>query len=119
MKINIESTKTTVIVQTGEVKVSGKTEIKSEILKSSVLGSCVAVAAIDLKNKVGGLAHVLLPGKAPEQEAIKTKYAFNAIDALCNEMSSLGADVTSMIVCIAGGAKMAGGGGGGRRNWKK
>ena len=69
-------------VNTGEVKVSKK----DVILKSAAIGSCVVIAAYDKKKKVGSLAHIMLPGKAPKSSEEKTRYAANAIDELIEKI---------------------------------
>ena len=74
-------------VNTGEVKVS----TEGTILRSVAIGSCVAVATINFKRKIGGMAHIMLPGIAPLQSLEKTKYAFDGIEQLLNRM---GVEVT-------------------------
>ena len=55
-------------VATAEVKVG----TKNKILVSSAIGSCVTVVAVYIKNKVVGIAQVLLPGKSTYlQEMLK------------------------------------------------
>ena len=39
------------------------------IIRVSALGSCIAVIMHDKKNKIGGIAHIMLPGKSPESRA--------------------------------------------------
>lgn len=52
--------------QTTEYVLSGQivTGSKDRILTSTPLGSCVAVVAYDAKNKMGGMAHIMLPEKS-------------------------------------------------------
>ncbi|OGF45280.1 MAG: hypothetical protein A2231_11150 [Candidatus Firestonebacteria bacterium RIFOXYA2_FULL_40_8] len=89
-------------VLTGEVK----TGRDKKILVSSAIGSCVAVVAIDVKKKVGGMAHIMLPGKAPAEKSFKTRYAFNALAGLFSKMRKLGAVKNNIKVFIAGGANV-------------
>ena len=56
------------------------------VLASNGIGSCVAVVALDIERRVGGIAHVMLPGKAPAKEARKTKYALDALEALLEKL---------------------------------
>lgn len=92
-------------VNTGEIKVSSK----PVILRALALGSCVAVVAYDKINKIGGLAHVMLPGKSPNKEKIeKTKYAENAIDTLLTSMQNLGSNRADIGISLVGGANMFG-----------
>ncbi|MEA3444390.1 MAG: hypothetical protein U9R19_06640 [Bacteroidota bacterium] len=56
-----------IFVQTGEVK----TGTKGELIKTSAIGSCIAIAAFDLKTHIGGMAHIMLSGYAPENKTSK------------------------------------------------
>jgi chemotaxis protein CheD len=90
-------------VQTGEVN----TGTKGTILRSSAIGSCVVVAAYDLKAQIGGLAHIMLPGKAPENTNYqKTRYANDAIEDLINKINLNGAEDNNIEVCLIGGANV-------------
>ncbi|HHE37811.1 MAG TPA: hypothetical protein ENL20_04480 [Candidatus Cloacimonetes bacterium] len=92
-----------IYAQTGEVK-SGK---KDTILRSSAIGSCLAIAAYDKNIQVGALAHVMLPGKAPEHKKNqKTRYAADALDELIRKMDLLGSKEKNIEVCLAGGANV-------------
>lgn len=91
-------------VQTGEVKVSrGKI-----ILRSSAVGSCVVVVAYDAKLKVGGLAHIMLPGIAPagRKASERSKYAVNGINAMLAKMTRLGCSRDDIGVVLVGGANV-------------
>lgn len=71
------------------------------------LGSCVAVSLYDRNNKIGGLAHVMLPSsRAYSKFFIKGKYADTAIEALIEEMLLFGADLTAIQAKLVGGANM-------------
>jgi len=50
----------------------------------------------------------MLPGAAPVKKGMKTKYAFNALDALFKNMLIKGAVLNKMRVFIVGGASMLG-----------
>ncbi|OGF52395.1 MAG: hypothetical protein A2044_02035 [Candidatus Firestonebacteria bacterium GWA2_43_8] len=89
-------------VATGEVKIRRG----NKVLVATAIGSCVAVIIIDAKKKVGGMAHVMLPGKAPAGKTFKTRFAFNAIEALLKKIYKLGASKKNMKVLIAGGANV-------------
>ena len=65
-------------VSTGEVKAG----MGEAILRSTAIGSCVVIAAYNFKKKIGAMAHVMLPGAAPENSIDKTKYAAGAIEEL-------------------------------------
>lgn len=92
-----------IIVQTGEVKVG----LENDILKSSPIGSCVVVVFFDEKIVAGGMAHIMLPGKAPEKKgAIPTRYTENAIEDLLNGVIELGARKNYIKAVIAGGGNV-------------
>ena len=85
-------------VNTGEVK----TAVENGILRSSGIGSCVVVAAYNLSRKIGGMAHIMLPGIAPQQFSEKTKYAFDGIENLLKQMFEARADTNEIEVCLVG-----------------
>lgn len=95
--------KETIYVLTGEVKAGNK----SAILSSSAIGSCIVIAAYDAKEKVGALAHIMLPGKAQtNKETHKNRYAANAIEELIRRMNMLGTKGNNIEVCLVGGANV-------------
>ena len=92
-------------VDTGEVKVLPG----PAILRVMAIGSCVVVAICDRNRKVGGLAHIMLPGKSPKGNGKdKTKYAQDAIDALLSAAKKLGAETNNLEVNLVGGANILG-----------
>lgn len=81
------------------------------VLKVFGLGSCVAVALYDPGIRLGGLAHILLPGPAPgdadhQSGWNENKYADRALPALLRAMVIQGADPGRLRAKIAGGANM-------------
>ena len=92
-----------IYVLTGEVCVG----TKDELLRSSAIGSCVVVSVYDTKLQIGGLAHIMLPGKAPENTNYpKTRYAIDAIEDLISKMNSNGSKGRDNILCIVGGGNV-------------
>ncbi len=87
-----------IYVNTGEAKVSEG----EAILRAIAIGSCIVVAALDSKKKVGAMAHVMLPGKAPRQFVEKTKYAFDAIEKMLGQMLEAGSNMDDIEVCLVG-----------------
>jgi PAS domain S-box-containing protein len=77
-----------------------------DILESTPLGSCIAVCVYDSRLGVGGMAHVMLPGEAPENESEKNKYALNAVEALSHGMRQMGCEAASIDVCLIGAANV-------------
>lgn len=71
------------------------------------LGSCVGIALIDNKNKISGLAHIMLPeSKGFTNQNNPNKFADIAIPALVEKMVSIGANKRNFKAKIAGGASM-------------
>ena len=92
-----------IYVHTGEVKTSAN----GTVLKSSPIGSCIAIAAFDPLGQIGAMAHFMLPGKAPvDKDYEKAKYASNALKELITGMGMLGANKKNIEVCIVGGANV-------------
>lgn len=95
----------------GEIYKVGMADLKickcPDKLTTLGLGSCVGVAIRDPINKVGGLAHVMLP----DSNHIKNKsniykFADTAIEELVREMEEAGASKFYMVAKIVGGAQM-------------
>ena len=71
------------------------------------LGSCVGVAIRDKENKVGGLAHVMLPDSTAIRNNTNIyKFADTGITELVRLMEEKGAKRSRMVAKIAGGAQM-------------
>ena len=89
-------------VNTGEVKVGRR----KTMLRSIAIGSCIVIAAYDFRNKVGAMAHIMLPGSAPKKSSEKTKYAADAVDEMINRMTQAGAKRSDIEVCLVGGGNV-------------
>jgi chemotaxis protein CheD len=78
-------------------------------LRANALGSCVVVAAYEPQSRVGGMAHVMLPGASsgagPPGE---TKHANDAVEEMLRQMAALGAAESQVRVCLIGGANVLG-----------
>ena len=85
-------------VDTGQVAVKQG----AFILRANAIGSCIAVAAYDAKTKTAGMAHIMLPDKAPDKETFKTKYAYDSIEHLLDLMIQAGSKVADIEVCLIG-----------------
>lgn len=80
---------------------------KNGLIHSTPLGSCIAVVAYDKTTKIGGIAHIMLPGKAPtNKNGDENKYATNAIENLLFELNKLGVTNTNIEFCLVGGANV-------------
>lgn len=74
-------------VSTGEVKLLNR----RGILSAGAIGSCIAVVAFDQVRGCGGIAHVMLPGKARlNGDLQKTRYAEDAIEELFTSLDRCG-----------------------------
>lgn len=92
---------------------TGKVSVSSEpvILRVLAIGSCIAVVACDRKRKIGGLAHIMLPGRSPNEKGEeKTKYSEDAIDNLLDTAKKAGAGKEDLEVTLVGGADILGDG---------
>ena len=71
------------------------------------LGSCVGIALRDPVNKIGGLAHIMLPDSTKIQNNSSIpKFADTGIQDLVNQMVRAGAVQSRIVAKIAGGAQM-------------
>ncbi len=90
-------------VCTGEVKTSDK----GRILTASALGSCIAISIYDPQKRVGGMAHIMLPGRAPvNNSSNQSRYAENGIEDLIRQITSYGSNISRLHCIIAGGANV-------------
>jgi chemotaxis protein CheD len=82
-------------------------EVKADRAGSSIvcygLGSCIGLFLYDRVNKVGGGAHIFLPGA---DDTGSTHFAEHAFEALLQEMVSIGADLNYLRAKIIGGANL-------------
>ncbi|MBS4539871.1 chemotaxis protein CheD [Clostridium sp. D2Q-11] len=71
------------------------------------LGSCVGIAIFDRKNKIAGLAHIMLPSSLEiKNNSNKAKFADSGIELLISKMEFIGANKHNMVAKLAGGAQM-------------
>jgi len=85
-------------VDTGDVKF-GTSE---SILRSVAIGSCIAIAAYNRQNKTCAMAHVMLPGRAPENSPYPTRYTEDAVDKLLELLNGSALDSSDIEACIVG-----------------
>jgi len=99
----IPENRTEQLVSTGHLATSSK----NGVIRSTPLGSCVAVIAYDKASKTGGIAHIMLPGKSPtEEKGEENKYAENAIENLLDALINLGSKKANIKICLVGGANV-------------
>jgi chemotaxis protein CheD len=77
------------------------------ILSVHGLGSCVAIFLYAARQRVGGLAHALLPGGSrPERERTPGKFVASALEAMLRKFEDLGVDPAHLVAKLTGGASM-------------
>lgn len=81
-----------------------KTVEGSEKLISEGIGSCVVVCLRDSENKIGGLAHVVLPSKNKSNGS--AKYADNILEELLEKIKQNGGNIEDLEAKIFGGAHL-------------
>lgn len=73
----------------------------------TILGSCVAVCLYDPVAKVGGMNHILLPGRAHLKAFdMPARFGINAMELLINALMSEGADRRRIVAKVFGGARI-------------
>ena len=86
----------------GEIEVSKRT---GEELVARGLGSCIGLALIDRQSGVAGMAHIVLPESAGQNQE-PGKFADLAVPALIAQMHRAGALTRRLDAVLAGGARM-------------
>jgi len=76
------------------------------VIRSSGLGSCIGIVLFDPFNRVGGMAHAMLPKHRPGRDDNRAKYVDTAIDAMLADMEALGCSRANIVAKLAGGAQM-------------
>ena len=70
------------------------------------LGSCVAVFVYDAEARVGGMAHILLPGPPREPGEHGGRYATTGVAAVVAESIRRGARRDALLAKVTGGSRM-------------
>ncbi len=78
------------------------------LLRSTPLGSCIAVVLLDPVRAIGAMAHVMLPGPAPAHARGPdlTRHAPDAIDRMIARMRALGSSPDRLRAAFIGGANV-------------
>ncbi len=77
------------------------------VLVTLGLGSCVGICLYERREKIIGMAHIMLPSSLEiKNNSNKAKFADTAIKMLINDMIGLGANKSIITAKIAGGAQM-------------
>jgi chemotaxis protein CheD len=91
------------VVGMGEMLVTAS---PNAVLTCIGLGSCVAVCAYDSRERIGGMAHIVLPQNHGLPGNNPAKFADTAVPLLLDEMIKKGGIKSRLIIKIAGGAQM-------------
>ena len=83
-----------------------KTAKIPDILMTAGLGSCIGICIHDPIQKVGGMAHIMLPTANGNFGGNPAKYADSAVEILIENIIRLGAAKSRLRAKIAGGAQM-------------
>jgi chemotaxis protein CheD len=71
----------------------------------TLLGSCVAVCLYDRVARIGGMNHIMLPGKADMRHFDSSaRYGINAMELLINRIMALGGNRKRLVAKAFGGA---------------
>lgn len=84
----------------GEFKVTHKTDV----VFSTILGSCISACLYDIKEGVGGMNHFLLAAGSVEDQS--SRYGINAMELLVNGILKLGGTRSNLRAKIFGGGNM-------------
>lgn len=79
--------------------------VRGSFLLRTLLGSCIGLILYDLRNQVGGLAHVVLPN-SNGQVSTPGKYADTAVSELLRQIEELGGRPRQLSAKLTGGANM-------------
>ncbi len=78
---------------------------KNPTIIQTLLGSCVAVCLLDPERGIGGMNHILLPGKADlKRFDASARYGINAMELLINKIMGLGGNRSQLVAKVFGGA---------------
>jgi chemotaxis protein CheD len=78
---------------------------RGEMLLTSGLGSCVAIAVHDEEQTLGGLLHAMLP-EAPSDVDKPAKYVDTGLEELLDALEAEGANRESLSAKLVGGSSM-------------
>lgn len=104
MKLNPQFDKPEQYIGPGDYCVTGE-----DIVISTLLGSCIAVALYDLEKAIGGLNHFMLPftrnldAHKPEDSA---RYGINSMEMLINGLLKMGARREKFYAKVFGGSSV-------------
>jgi chemotaxis protein CheD len=87
------------------IHIGGVYASKGSAIIETILGSCVAVCLFDPLERIGGMNHILLPGKADLKHFdTAARYGINAMELLINRITALGGNRSRLVAKAFGGA---------------
>lgn len=87
------------------IHVGGLFASREPVVIHTVLGSCVAVCLYDPVEGIGGMNHILLPGRASSKHLDSPgRYGIDAMEQLIESVMALGGRRHQMVAKIFGGA---------------
>ena len=89
------------------IHIGGLYASRMPTIVSTLLGSCVAACLYDPVARIGGMNHILLPGKADLRSFDSVaRYGINAMELLINRIMRLGGNRRHMVAKVFGGANV-------------
>lgn len=87
------------------IHIGGLHASKEPTVIHTLLGSCVAVCLYDAVERIGGMNHILLPGRADLRHFdTVARYGINAMELLINRIMTLGGKRRRLVAKVFGGA---------------
>lgn len=88
------------------VGVADGAAVSEATLRTSGLGSCVAIVVCDWTTGIGGLVHPMLPEPDGPSVVEPGRFVSTAVPALVDTTTTLGADDSALTALVVGGAAM-------------
>jgi len=89
------------------IHIGGLHASRGSAIIETTLGSCVAVCLYDPLEQIGGMNHILLPGKADLLHFDSAaRYGVNAMELLINRIMAIGGSRFQLVAKVFGGAHL-------------
>lgn len=93
--------------KTISIHIGGLHASRGSAIIETTLGSCVAVCLYDPLKQIGGMNHILLPGKADLLHFDSAaRYGVNAMELLINRIMAIGGNRFQLVAKVFGGAHL-------------
>lgn len=93
-------------VEDVSVGISDGLVTKGGTVRTSGLGSCVAISLIDTRQAIGGMVHPMLPDATSQPVEEPGRFVATAVPDLISAVTTAGADHEALEASIVGGAEM-------------